>query len=116
MSTKRERDLAKLGVMPGNLAADLAGSPEEAHRLVTDAIIADLTAENADLRDRLALFAPLVCKRCDCAPMNPYQGEEPLCDDCGYALLMGSGSNKTGAYVSVGMRALCGRRLVEAKP
>ena len=61
----------------------------------------------ADLRSRLALLAGSVCEECGCAEANAHC----LCHDCYSAKHFVSG--KVGACISVGLRALCGRRILE---
>ena len=68
--------------------------------------------QNADLRSRLSLFADFVCEGCGCAPA------EDVCLDCWAASqpqdgLMHGRTRKASASISVGMRALCGRRILE---
>jgi len=74
--------------------------------------LAEDAATIADLRDRLRVLAPMVC-RCDCAVLGVgEQGELwPLCPDCMIALWGGEG--RAAACLSVGLRALCGRKLLE---
>lgn len=66
----------------------------------------------ADLRSRLALMAPRVCEGCGCAPAAAF---EFVCTDCSaVADADGDGYDEHhGACVSVGLRALCGRRILE---
>lgn len=64
----------------------------------------------ADLRDRLA---PWTCPSCDVAPLGV--GDDgtlwPLCADCFVALWHSEGCE--AACISVGLRTLCGRRILE---
>lgn len=81
----------------------------------------DLARERAtiaDLRDRLRVLAAspvrAVCRVCGCA--GHYMTER--CFDCHYVEWRGCYERKeperiVGACVSVGMRALCGRRILE---
>lgn len=66
----------------------------------------------ADLRDRLALFADCVCQGCGCAR----GGVGGCCGDCEVAFAWRNAIRSTGlsaaCCVSVGMRALCGRRVM----
>lgn len=66
----------------------------------------------ADLRDRLRIMAPRVCGGCGCAPAAAF---EFVCADCSaVADADGDGYDEHhGACVSVGLRALCGRRILE---
>lgn len=63
-------------------------------------------AQNADLRDRLALFDDRVCEDCGCAPRDRDEG---TCYDCARSEL--ALESYAGACISVGLRALCGRRV-----
>ncbi len=70
----------------------------------------DYEAENADLRDRLALLryeGP--CTACKCAPRRGCDLYH--CHDCHWANPHGYGGQCAAACLSVGMRALAGRRL-----
>lgn len=75
--------------------------------------------QNADLRDRLALFQRFACRACGCAPaQEPSEwacafGVEALCQDCCAVARAPSSPDSFGAHVSVGMRGLCGRKLLE---
>lgn len=71
----------------------------------------------ADLRDRLRILAPMVCEGCGCA--RAVFGHA-LCVDCEEAQWgiprgapVGDWGDRAAACVSVGMRALCGRRILE---
>lgn len=66
----------------------------------------------ADLRDRLRTLAPVVCEGCGCAHA------EDMCIDCWTAAQPQSGmmhgrERRAAACLSVGLRALCGRKLLE---
>lgn len=69
----------------------------------------------ADLRDRLRMLSPMVCEGCGCAIV----ARDGRCEDCETAhAYRHSGSPaelpvRIGACVSVGLRALCGRRLLD---
>lgn len=74
--------------------------------------------QNADLRDRLRVLATspdrAVCRVCGCA--GHYMTGR--CFDCHYVEWRGCYERKeperiVGACISVGMRALCGRRILE---
>ena len=69
--------------------------------------------QNADLRSRLSLFADFVCEGCGCAVQHP-DVEAPLCGDC-FAVdeAFEDEPEYPAACISVGMRALCGRRILE---
>ncbi len=69
---------------------------------------AESQATIADLRSRLALFAGFVCEGCGCAAAEIGSA---LCVDCDGAKY--APSVREAACVSVGMRALCGRRILE---
>ncbi len=67
---------------------------------------------NADLRARLELFREHVCEGCGCAAANGAY----WCNDC-YVLRPSipndmCGVDKDSAAISVGMRALCGRKVI----
>lgn len=64
----------------------------------------------ADLRSRLALFAEHVCRGCGCA-VREDNDNESVCYDCARVGL--ELESYAGAHVSVGMRAICGRRILE---
>lgn len=69
----------------------------------------------ADLRDRLRVLAEHVCHECGCAPV-PRVSEEPYCWDCSplYTSVFEPAADRiVGACISVGLRALCGRRILE---
>ena len=68
--------------------------------------------QNADLRSRLSLFADFVCEGCGCA--TSYDVSREYCLDC-WEVRHGvtSGDYHAAACVSVGLRALCGRRILE---
>lgn len=72
----------------------------------------ELPAMLTDLRDRLRLLAPMVCEGCGCAPKFL---EYERCSDCMEADCYGvvEPYEHVGACLSVGMRALCGRKLLE---
>lgn len=61
-----------------------------------------------DLRDRVALLAPFVCVGCRCAPKT--HGSSG-CDDCHMTWWPKDDEETAAACLSVGLRALCGRRL-----
>ena len=74
--------------------------------------------QNADLRDRLRVLAAspdrAVCRVCGCA--GHYMTGR--CFDCHYVEWRGCYERKeperiVGACISVGMRALCGRQILE---
>lgn len=70
----------------------------------------------ADLRDRLRVMAPWVCRGCGCAAeeANDYDEVMGYCPDCDSAAgLLSDCEEDAAACVSVGMRALCGRRILE---
>ena len=73
--------------------------------------------QNADLRDRLRVLAEHVCEGCGCAvKCESYTGGMmPLCSDCINAECpdVVEPNEHAGACISVGMRALCGRRILE---
>lgn len=72
-------------------------------------------AEILELHDRLSLFERYVCKRCGCAPVGVVWVEEQRCDDCMRAddSVQGFVHEETpAACVSVGLRALCGRKIL----
>lgn len=58
----------------------------------------------ADLRAKLELFRGLECRQCGVAPTR-----DVSCYDCS----MQHEAGAVGACVSVGMRALCGRRIFD---
>lgn len=70
----------------------------------------------ADLRDRLRIMARVVCEGCGCEARC---GDRALCWDCNTARLScvldgwSQDSSHAAACVSVGLRALCGRRTLE---
>lgn len=69
----------------------------------------------ADLSDRLRIMARVVCDGCGCAPS--YDVSREYCLDCwevrwNYHGINGSGSHVSSS-ISVGLRALCGRRILE---
>lgn len=70
------------------------------------------TEEVDDLRSRLSLFADFVCEGCGCA--TSYDVSREYCLDC-WEVRHGvtSGDYHAAACVSVGLRALCGRRILE---
>lgn len=70
--------------------------------------LAEDAATIADLRSRLLLFAEHVCRGCGCAVR---EDNESVCYDCARVGL--ELESYAGAHVSVGMRALCGRRILE---
>lgn len=93
------------------------GEPSEVERIQAAANAAAATI--ADLRDRLRIMAPMVCEGCGCAPA----GEGSLCEDCDnvewtddhvreQSTDVGRGYHNA-ACISVGLRALCGRKLLE---
>lgn len=91
------------------------GRSEGAESLLTAAM--NLEAENADLRDRLALCRRYICRDCWCAIVRI---GDTRCEDCGKAGLLyawtpaqASEGPYAAACVSVGLRALCGRRILE---
>ena len=66
----------------------------------------------ASLRSRLSLFAEHVCEGCGCAPYGGTH-ELALCNDC---FTVDEGFDVPEypyACISVGLRALCGRRILE---
>lgn len=79
----------------------------------------------ADLRSRLALFEEHVCRGCGCAarqapsPAVCDYGDDEYCEDCAVARLscVRDGWSRwpehAAACISVGLRALCGRRILE---
>lgn len=74
--------------------------------------VSEMSAAVADLRDRLKLLAPYVCKRCGCAPVEieTYCGEvesTEFCEDC---LL--KHPDDAAASISRFCRAVAGRRLI----
>lgn len=75
--------------------------------------LAEDAATIADLRSRLLMLAQWVCPQCDVTPLGVgEQGELwPRCPDCMIALWGGDG--KEAACFASGMKALCGRRILE---
>lgn len=70
------------------------------------------TEEVDDLRSRLSLFRDYVCEGCGCAVR--YRGARCIdCCWCDYELPLNPPSVQAAACISVGMRALCGRRILE---
>lgn len=72
----------------------------------------------ADLRDRLRVLEPMVCEGCGCAARaNPSDVDDSrLCVDCDVEHWPGrltEDESVEAACLSVGLRALCGRRLTE---
>ena len=76
----------------------------------------------ADIRDRLRLFSDRVCGACGCAPRESREDFPGRCGDCdhidslvGWNLLRSRPyvGHTAAACVSVGLRALCGRRILE---
>lgn len=73
----------------------------------------------ADLRDRLKLLAPYVCKRCGCAPVvivTCYGNLESteFCDDCESVLVVEGFATEEEAAMSVSRfcRAVAGRKVI----
>lgn len=71
----------------------------------------------ADLRDRMRLCRRYICRDCGCAIVRI---GDSRCEDCGKAGLLyawtpaqASEGPYAAACVSVGLRALCGRRILE---
>lgn len=76
------------------------------------ALLPLVIAQNADLRDRLRIMAPMVCEECGCAPVFSTYAR---CSDCLDADCPGVCElhEHSGACISVGLRRLCGRRILE---
>lgn len=81
--------------------------------------VREMSATIADLRDRLKLLAPYVCKRCGCAPVEIvtcYGNLESteFCDDCESVLVVEGFATEEEAAMSVSRfcRAVAGRRLI----
>lgn len=74
--------------------------------------LAEDAATIADLRDRLRIMAPMVC-RCgyDVLGIGEHGELWPLCPDCMIALW--GGESCEAACFANGMKALCGRRILE---
>lgn len=78
--------------------------------------LAEDAATIADLRARLRIMARVVCDGCGCEARC---GDRALCWDCNTARLScvldgwSQDSSHAAACVSVGLRALCGRRILE---
>lgn len=93
-----------LGHRPGNLC---------------EPAVREMYATVADLKDRLKLLAPFVCKRCGCAPVEIvtcYGNLESteFCDDCESVLVVEGFATEEEAAMSVSRfcRAVAGRRLI----
>lgn len=72
----------------------------------------------ADIRDRLRVLEPMVCEGCGCAARaNPSDVDDSrLCVDCDVEHWPGrltEDESVEAACLSVGLRALCGRKLLE---
>lgn len=74
--------------------------------------MARLRAENADLRDRLALCAEHVCQGCGCAAADLVNFDTDVCGDC-LRIRGWRAGGYTAACISVGLRALAGRKILE---
>lgn len=79
--------------------------------------IREAHATIADLRDRLRVLAPMVCEGCGCARAV---FANALCVDCEESQWgiprgapVGDWGDRVAACVSAGLRALCGRRLLD---
>jgi len=99
---RRQADVAQIASLEGGIVA-------EARRVAT--MVRQHEAENADLRDQIALLACAVCVGCGCAERF---ADHVLCIDC---LDAEAGDivvqhEHVGACISVGLRALAGRRLI----
>lgn len=72
------------------------------------------TWQNHD--DRLRVLAPMVCEGCGCAlGLARTERARLVCVDCcwyGYELSLNP-SARAACCISVGLRALCGRRILE---
>lgn len=104
--------------VPGAFTADYARLRDLAHYWQHRALSEEAKSRRtiADLRDRLRILAPMVCGWCGCAPASG-DGFGP-CPDCQevknvFWLDLPAQYSTTGACISVGLRALCGRRLLE---
>lgn len=79
--------------------------------------LAEDAATIADLRDRLCLCRRYICRDCGCAIVRI---GDSRCEDCGKAGLLyawtpaqASEGPYAAACISVGLRRLCGRRILE---
>ncbi len=76
---------------------------------------------DADLRARLELFREHVCDECQCAPVHAYTDDPCIdCEDAQVGIYnMERGNPPRPEYcasaISVGMRALCGRKVIPWK-
>lgn len=116
---KRMADLAALTLRddapPGAMFG--GGQPD-----ADETEIAECHATIADLRDRLRLFEEHVCRGCGCAVVEA--ANMKLCEDCDevrygpapHALERYDDHDRgaiASACISVGLRAICGRRILE---
>lgn len=71
----------------------------------------------ADLRDRLRVLAPMVCEGCGCARAVFANALCVDCEEAEWGVPRGAPVDDCGdraaACISVGLRRLCGRRILE---